>query len=1413
MIKLKLNAISSNEIEIKYEENETLTELISRSLQENNLNPDDDNVLKHFTVLVDGVVIPAGFWEFCAVKENSNILIAPVIRGGEFGQMFKQVAILAAVVAVSVFLGPEFAVDNPFTYAFAMAGTGIAASLLMNSLIPPPSLGGSNLGLGSNAANSSQMYAITGQANNISKFGNVPKVYGTFKMFPMIAASPYTVLETNPATGDLVQYFYAIYDFGFGPIAPISEGNIYIGNTPLNSYTGYSFNFFDLNKPAISTGVWDDFVSSDMKWYKGQVHTDSTNIVLNKNLSDAGVVYSEYAAERNCQANPNNYLQEISIDFVCPSGLYAIDTQGTRHDRTINMNIIFCKVGEDFNTQGKAYNDLTYVSSYSHLGGSDIFFSDLTFDESAADATQTGTYTSARYYNQGTSIVYAWVHPSNPPTAKKPIVGNYVFLGGEFIGRIASFHNHSDYNNTSSPAFGTVVIVLDRPLTKTYYIIITVHVPSGLITVNYPLTQRQIAPGGDSNITGSNNAPVYATFKFAPKEVGEYKVKITRASSTSSATFQIVDLLTLYEVVTRFDTVPIITKKRHLFLELKIKATGQLNGAIQNLSAVCTSVLDVYDTTTNTWVKRPTNNPAWIFADLLTGEVNKKAVAKSRLDIPSLLEWANYCDQVPTAPIGSTYTMPRFEANFILDFNTTLQNILNSVANSAQASLNIIDGKYGVLVDRLKTVPVQVFTPRNSSNFASARNYPDSPDAVKVTYIDQNSAWASSEAIVYSDGFNSSNAVIFNPLPSFACTNYEQAWRYGRYMMAQNILRQEQISITVDFEYLVCSRGDYVQITQDVMMAGGQPARVSSVSGSTITTDDGVTTEVGVSYGYVARTVSGIVTNTLSVVNSKTFIVNGTIPSEGDLIVIGKVGEIVLDCIVKAINPSSDLTAQLLLVEKADGVYAAESSMILPAYVPQITNSLVEGITPPGPVRSLEVLSNSWYFTGSGYQYFVDLDWNYPTTGGTYEAYEVYVNSGTGFDLYGVTRNANYRVLVDSTKLGTLYSFKVLAVSANGTKLDLGAVTAVTCTPVSKTTPPSDVLALYINITSEVIQFTWPLVLDTDIKQYSIRYSPSTNGYWESSTQLLKTGSTSIMAQAQARTGTYLIKAIDWNGNESNSAAFAITSIPSLTNLNLISQIDDFPTLTGVFDKTYKLGNELLIQNKVSGGITTNEYFSDGYYYFDSLLDLGDIYTVRLQSSILASGFTVADLMSSWTPLSTMASISSSRNTDWDVETQYRATNTISTLANWGLLSTVDTMALGSSSAYTEWRSFSIGDFTGRVFQFRLHLISLKASTTPKVSDAKIVANMPSRTDIYNNVISSASTPTVITYSTPFKGPGTSPNIQITQDAAQSGDRYVISSKTLSSLEIIFYDVSNAQVSRQFDLAARGWGARSTNTI
>lgn len=1400
MLKLRLNFSGENGTELEIEDGERLNDAVVRATSEVPLG--NFTAEKVFAVVVNGHQIDPAFWPAVALKSTDQVVISPNIHSGDAGQIFKTVAIIVVSIVASYFLGPE--VLGPIWGSLAVAGVTIGAALLLNALIPPPVAGAGDLSLGS-SIDSSQMYSINGQSNQVRRYETVPKVYGQFRMFPSIASTPYMELAVDKDTGETIQYLYAIYDFGLGTCA---VNDLRIGDTPLStdSFQDFQYNFVD-PEMGVPADDFDRAMRPDFQYYKGDRKITNFSLALN-DLNDESVQTSD----------PNGELlgQEIILDFVCPAGLYSYSSGGTLGKRNITLEVEFAPVGT---SDWRAYNDLNYVSSHEVVGGTDVnaitasFVSTITSRPSSAqsDTWYQLAFTRDQRSSPGLGSSHYNIAFTKIGTTKLLLaqnvypLGSKVYYGNDLLGIIQSVDIV-----THSPS---VEVTLDRATTKSYQ---AYQWQTNNGVTNVAKLRIDNTGSAAAILTGKSTSPVYGSIRFTPKDAGQYQVRVRRSGVGGDYTTQTGDQLTWGSLTTALNKAPINTSKRHTFLELKIRATDQLNGNISTLSGVATSVLPIYDPVTKTFTRDLTSNPAWIFVDLLTGEVNKKAVSVSQLDYDSIVEWAQFCDEVPTAPSGQTFTEPRFRANFILDYQTTLQDLLAQLGGACQASLNIINGKYGVLIDKLRTTPVQIFTPRNSRNFSSTRVYGPRPDGVKVTFIDPDAGWAAAEIDVYDNGFTLDNAVKFDALTAWGATNHEQAWRFGRYMIAQNALRQESITITVDFEYLACTRGDYVQISQDVMEVGGTPARVKAVTGSHITIDDSIGIDPTISYGYVYRSVTGtIATSTLTPTASNEFDVHGAVPAVGDLIVIGKVGQIVLDCIIRAITPNDDSSATLVLVEKADAIYAYESTSSIPDYSPNISDTSLPDLRPPLAVMNLAISATGWLCsaTKSGIDYYVTLTWEMPL-GSVFELFEIWANDGRGYRSIATTKIKTYTYGVSHDRLDIEHDFKVVAVSATGKKLELIAMPEVTITPSHKTTPPRDVTSLDMSITNQVLQLSWDGLDDCSVDQYVIRFSPQINDVWEASIPLQTVHKNVTSISVQARTGVYFIKAVDVEGNLSVNAAEAITTVPDLIDINVIDTLNDAPSFPGEFDSTELLGSAVILSEQVHGTPASVIYYSEGYYTYGSIFDLGDIFSVRLQSLIRADGYKKGELMSDWVELDLVDHLNTALHSDWNISLQYRASDTFEAMSDWAALNLIDHINSGAGIGFTGWRDIpTTGDATGRVFQFRAHMESLTANVTPRLFDATVQVDMPDRIDSFDNQTSDAVNATEIDFDPIFAGPSPAPNIQVSIDNAQSGDYWTFDSKTLAGVKIRFYDKTGIQVVRQFDLVAKGYGRQHTVTL
>jgi predicted phage tail protein len=365
---------------------------------------------------------------------------------------------------------------------------------------------------------------------------------------------------------------------------------------------------------------------------------------------------------------------------------------------------------------------------------------------------------------------------------------------------------------------------------------------------------------------------------------------------------------------------------------LNIKATDQLSGTLDNFNVVAQSVLPVWNGLT--WNLQPTNNPAWAYCDVLMGEQSVRPTADSKIDLPTILQWANWCND------------NGFEYNWVHTDQETVISRLRAIATTGRAAWSINNGKFSVIMDDADKPPTQLITPRNSWGFTCDKTFVRIPHALRVNYIDPTN-WQEAERIVYDDGYNEANATYYETLETQGVTNAEQAWKVGRYYLATMRLRPEEIKVNMDIENLRSTRGDRVLVAHDVMLVGTGWGRVKDViinddNSATIILDEKINFDPAKTYSVQARTVSGNVfmrniyptpetaTNTFTITSP----INNL--NVGDLVVVGESGIETRDCLITRIEPQSDLSATITLVDRAPEIYQADAGPI-PPFDPRIS--------------------------------------------------------------------------------------------------------------------------------------------------------------------------------------------------------------------------------------------------------------------------------------------------------------------------------------------------------------------------------------------------------------------------------------------------------------------------------------------
>lgn len=909
--------------------------------------------------------------------------------------------------------------------------------------------------------------------------------------------------------------------------------------------------------------------------------------------------------------------------------------------------------------------------------------------------------------------------------------------------------------------------------------------------------------------TGSQTKALIKTHQFDVTR-GQYDVQIRRNSSDSTDV-QIRDEF-VWSALRSFKNENPVRKDGLCLKALRILGSNQLNGAVDQYNAIGEQT-DVLDWNGSTWAKGFTNNPASIYRYVLQGDPAKTKILDDEIDLTTIQEWHDFC-----LDKGLTY-------NAYIDYETGRETLLREIAAAGLASPTIIDNKYSVVIDKEKTDIVQAITPRNSSGYSFEKVFQKIPHAFKVTLLNEDKNYLQDTIIVYDDGYSvdgseagTVTATQFEDLDFPGVTSVEAAHKLARHHLATLRLRPVVHSVTMDIENIRFTKGDRVKFAHDVPLLGLGYARVKSVQTSGgnitgITVDDEFTIAAATSYGVrirlrdgtqITRQLSNSVagsTDTLTFTTPEA-IANG--PEVGDLVIFGENGEESIDCLIQAIEPLDDFSATIKLVDYAPGVFTASEGAI-PDYDNQITLPQ-EFQRPNFPVLISTIVDETAQIVNMDGSISNRMVINLQNTNGfaVEPLVEIRRTGDDDFQTASTTLKTSDTVIIEDLVQGAIYDINIYYRRLTGSILTNNVsfplpIRGLQFTGTSN--PPPDVTGFNLIVRGEGVYLEWDTVNAIDLDHYEIRFSSETVGAtWGNAVivdNAVPKGVNTLSVPSAI--GTYLIRAVDRQGNKSPNATLAITTVGLLLSLNVVKTIPESTNnWPGTFNATQNDGGNL----KLGGTQNIDDYplIDDvdnfdygegslaigGIYYFSDTEDLGEVLDVVLSYEIAIGGENVFDEIDEWGDIDSRTNWDGADVDQYEVELQVRTTND-------------DPLA---TPVWSEWRRFIIGEYTARGFEFRVVLTSNVTDITPVVSNLSVTIDVPDRDERGEDLVSGTGG-YAVSYTFPFREV---PAVVVTGNDMQAGDYGVITSKTVSGFTVEFFDSTDTTVSRNFSWYAKGYG-------
>ena len=356
---------------------------------------------------------------------------------------------------------------------------------------------------------------------------------------------------------------------------------------------------------------------------------------------------------------------------------------------------------------------------------------------------------------------------------------------------------------------------------------------------------------------------------------------------------------------------------------LRIKASEQLSGTIDELNGIVSSVALDWDEPSQTWIERVTRNPASLMRRALQGTGAAEPLDNADLDLAQLEYWHQQCDTAG------------WLCDLVVDFEASDDEVIGMIAACGMASQARPKGLRSVVIDEPVTSHVQDLSPRTMTGFRQRRIFFEPAHAFRVNFFNEAAGWKLDERLVYADGHDEATATRIEDLELPGITSADLVWRHGRRRMAEAALRQETTEIDTDWRHLAATRGDVIRVAHDAVLWGTGWGRIKSVETdgnsdvTAVTLDEVIPLEAGKSYALRIQRSDGSSDawsiNTI-VGESARLVLSSPIPAidapaAGDHAVIGEPERETVELLIIGIAPGPDLTATLVCVPYDSRVY------------------------------------------------------------------------------------------------------------------------------------------------------------------------------------------------------------------------------------------------------------------------------------------------------------------------------------------------------------------------------------------------------------------------------------------------------------------------------------------------------------
>ena len=569
------------------------------------------------------------------------------------------------------------------------------------------------------------------------------------------------------------------------------------------------------------------------------------------------------------------------------------------------------------------------------------------------------------------------------------------------------------------------------------------------------------------------------------------------------------------------------------YLAFRFNWNQDVFGQIPNITAIIQGKKVVaYNSSSVAQTSAFSTNPAWCLLDYLTNERYGKGLAISQIDIPSFYTASGVCDTNVT-PYTSGSAINIFDCNGVIDTSAKVLDNVRAIINGCRGFLPYTSGKYSLVIETTGSASVTLTQDDIIGGISiKGETLNTKYNRVIVTYTDPDENYQA-------------NTVQFPPIDD---SGEASADRHA----TMKTLDTKVLEGFFDFSKTITN---YYQAQEmaEIILRRSRDAIQVDIKASAEATNISIGDIIGITHSSPSWT-------------AKTFRVLG-------------------------MGLNEDHTVDLNCIEHNDSIYTWSSKPVK-STTPNTTLPNPFTVGAPASITLTDelieysegvALTRLNILIGASTDKFIQ-----------YYIVEAKLSTESDFKVVAKGVSLNYEmlnVLDDKTYNVRAKAINTLGVSSSyvtANRLIVGA-----------TEPPSDVVNFSVNMQgSNQMQLNWDSVDDLDIAYYEIRYqNVSSNSQWNKSVNWLQVPrSSGTTTTVNARTGAFLIKAVDKLGNESNNETIIYSNIASLQAFKVVQTITETIS-AGTFDSDVALTDRSGTSSIVLDTITD---FDDTVGNFDS---------------------------------------------------------------------------------------------------------------------------------------------------------------------------------------------------------------------